>query len=264
MIWKIAFGALALYVAVCALMFFNQEAFLFHPTKPVGPPSAHGLKGFEEVRFGAGDGVTLTGWLHEAPKRDKAVIFFYGNADSLAPYAGFFQKFADAGYSALGVNYRGYGGSEGVPSEDGFYKDADAALDFMKARGVVAENVTLIGRSMGTGVVVDLASRNKVRAVALISPYTSIVNRAAELYWFLPVRLLSKYLFASIDKIDEVEAPVLIVHGDHDTLIPLLHAETLYAAAKEPKRMEVFAGADHFYMDLDRIADLVIKSGEGR
>lgn len=263
MILKIAVGALILYVAACALMYFSQERFLFHPTRPVGPPSAHGLADFKEVRIPTADGLSLTGWLHEAPSPDKAVIYFYGNADSLAPYAGFFQKFAEAGYSVLGVNYRGYGGSEGVPSEKGFYTDADAALAFMTRRTPV-EGVTLIGRSIGTGVAIDLAAREKVASLALISPYTSVLDRASELYWFLPVRLLSKYVFGSLDKIRDVSAPVLIVHGDRDTLIPLLHAETLYAAAKEPKRMEVFAGADHIFMDLDRIARLVIESGEGR
>lgn len=258
MLLKIGLGAFALYLAACALMYFNQERFLFHPTPPVGPPAAHGLQDFREVRFRASDGVELTGWLHEAPSPDRAVIFLYGNADRLAPYAGFFRRFADAGYSVLGVNYRGYGGSEGTPSEAGFYKDADAALALIRRRTPV-EGVTLIGRSMGTGVVIDLASREKVRSVVLISPYTSVVERASELYWFLPVRLLSKYAFASIDKIALVSAPVLIVHGDQDTLIPLAHGERLFEAAKQPKRMEVFAGGDHFLMDLDRIATLVIE-----
>lgn len=263
MLLKVVLGVVAMYVVACTLMFFNQEQFLFHPTKPTGPPAAHGLDSFQAVTFKTSDGVTLTGWLHEAQGRNKAIVLFYGNADSLAPYAGFFKRFASAGYSVLGVNYRGYGGSNGAPSETGFYRDANAALALMAQR-VPVEKITLIGNSIGTGVAVDLASRNAVAAVVLISPFTSVVDRAAEIFWYLPVRMLSKYAFASIAKIGEVSASILIVHGDNDTLIPLQHGTKLYAAARQPKRMEIFEGADHFTMDLDRIAGLVIEAGAER
>jgi fermentation-respiration switch protein FrsA (DUF1100 family) len=255
---KIAFGVVGAYAAFCVAMFLAQKAFLFHPTPETGPPAAYGLTEFRRVEFVAEDGVPLVGWLHETASREKAILFFYGNADALPPYAGFFRSFAKAGYSVLGVNYRGYGGSGGEPSETGFYADADAGFRFL-ARHLPAERITVVGRSIGTGVAVDLAARNPVRSLVLISPFTSVVDAASEVFWYLPVSLLLRHRFSSIDSIRRVKAPILIVHGDADTIIPVLHARLLHEAAAEPKRIEVFEGADHIAMDLDRIFRLTVE-----
>lgn len=245
------------YAALCALMFVVQDRFMFHPRGEIGPPAAFGLDDFQRVAIRTEDGVDLVGWLHEAPTREKAVLFFYGNADALPPYAGFFRTFAEAGYSVLGVNYRGYGGSSGAPSEQGFYQDADAALAFL-GRRVPSEGVVVIGRSIGSGVAVDLAARNRVRAVALISPFTSVTDVAAKVFWYLPVRPLLRHRFDSLADISSVTAPVLILHGDRDTLIPLAQGARLHEAANAPKRLEVLEGADHIDMDIDRIARSII------
>lgn len=257
MIAKIACTVLGLYVALCLAMFFAQKSFLFHPTPETPAPSAFGLDGFERVALKTSDGVSLVAWLHEAPHADKALIYFYGNADALPPYASFFRRFAAAGYSVLGVNYRGYGGSEGAPSEAGLYLDGEAALRFMAER-VPVGRVTVMGRSIGSGVAVKLAAEHPVGSVALISPYTSITNIAAGAFWYLPTRLLLTHRFESIDRIGKVRAPLLIVHGAKDTLIPPSEGHALLAAANEPKRIEILAEADHIAMDLDRIAEQTI------
>ena len=254
---KCLIGGVAVYAALCVGMFLAQERFLFHPRGEMGPPSAFGLDDFRRVRFEASDGVELVGWLHEAPKPEKAVLFFYGNADVLPPYAGFFRAFAKAGYSVLGVNYRGYGGSAGTPSEAGFYRDGDAALAFLTQR-VPVEGVTVIGRSIGTGVAVDLAARNRLRSLVLISPFTSLTDVASEISWYLPVRALLKHRFDSMADIASVSAPVLILHGDRDTLIPPDHGRRLVEAATGRKRLEILEGADHMDIDLDRVFRSVV------
>lgn len=260
---KIAVGGVAVYVLFCLGMFLAQTAFLFHPSPERGSPAQFGLDDFQRVALRTDDGVGLVGWFHDDPNHDKAVIFFYGNADSLPPYAAFFRSFAAAGYSVLGVNYRGYGGSAGDPSETGFYSDADAALKFMN-RHVPTEKITVIGRSIGTGVAVDLGAKHKLASLVLISPYTSVVNLASEAFWYLPVGYLLKHRFSSIDSIGDVNSPLLIVHGDADRVIPVLHAKLLHEAANDPKQIEIFEGSNHIFMDLERIFDLVIAFNERR
>jgi fermentation-respiration switch protein FrsA (DUF1100 family) len=250
---KIAVGALAAYAALCLALAALQGSLLFHPWSPPGSPADHGLPDFREVTFSAADGVVLTGWLHENPARDKAAIYFYGNADSLAGSSTLLRNLADGGFSVLGVNYRGYGGSAGAPSEEGLYRDADAALAFL-GQFVPRERVVVIGRSLGSGVAVDLASRTPVKAVVLISPYTSIPDAGADVYWFLPVRLLARYAFASLDKIGRIGAPLLVIHGERDAIIPVEHGVALHRAAREPKRLSIFAGQGHNSLDLRRIA----------
>lgn len=244
-------------------MYLTQERFLFHPRAEMGPPAAFGLDDFRRVTIETSDKVELVGWFHEAPGAEKAILYFYGNADALPPYAGFFKAFADAGYSVLGVNYRGYGGSTGTPSETGFYKDADAALGLLAER-MATERVTVIGRSIGSGVAVDLASRNRLRSLVLISPFSSLTDVAAGVMWLLPVRLLLTHRFDSMSKIAKVRAPVLIIHGDRDTLIPPEQARRLHAAANEPKRLEILEGADHIDMDLGRIFRSIVAFESGR
>ena len=244
-------------------MWLAQDRFLFHPRAEMGPPAAFGLDEFRRVTFRTSDGVELVGWLHQAATSDKAILFFYGNADALPPYAGFFRTFAEAGYSVLGVNYRGYGGSTGAPSEQGFYRDAAAALAFLGQR-VPSENVLAIGRSIGSGVVVDLAARERLRAIALISPFASVTEVAADAFWYLPVRVLMPDRFDSLTDIRKVTAPSLILHGDRDTLIPIAQGRRLHDSANGPKRFEVLEGADHIEMDLGRIARSIIAFDSGR
>ena len=256
LIVKLAIGALALYGATCLAMYLTQKSFLFHPTPVTGPPAAFGLRGFEQVSIRAEDGATLVGWLHDSPAREKALVYFYGNADSLPPYAPFFDRLATAGYSVLAVNYRGYGGSTGDPSEAGFYRDGEAAIRFLSER-VPVERITVMGRSIGSGVAVDVAARRPVAGLVLISPFTSIPNVASKLMWWLPVKLLMNQRFPSIDKIGRVRAPVLIIHGDADTLIPPEEGRRLFDAANEPKRLEILRGVDHIAIDFGRVFDLM-------
>ncbi|WP_020177926.1 alpha/beta fold hydrolase [Methylopila sp. M107] len=253
---KIAIGAAALYGLVCLAMFMAQKSFLFHPTPVTGSPDVYGLGGFQRVTITTEDGAALVGWFHDNPSREKALVYFYGNADALPPYAGFFDRLARSGYSVLAVNYRGYGGSTGAPSEQGFYRDGDAALRFLAGR-VSAEKITVMGRSIGSGVAVDLAARNPVGLLVLISPFTSIPNVASKLFWWLPVNLLMTERFASNDKIKAVRAPVLVIHGDADTLIPPEEGRRLYEAANEPKRLEILPGVDHIDIDFGRVFELV-------
>ena len=145
----------------------------------------------------------------------------------------------------LFVSYRGYGGSSGTATEPGLITDGLTAYDWLRQRGVPANQIMLVGESLGSGVAVQLAARREVRAVALEAPFASAASVAAGVYWWLPVRLLMKDKFDSIDHIAKIRAPLLVIHGELDEITPLTEGQRLYAAASEPKEMLVIPGALH-------------------
>ena len=143
------------------------------------------------------------------------------------------------------MSYRGYGASTGTPTEPGLIEDALAAYDWLISRNIQPGQIALIGESLGSAVAVQLAARLKVRAVALEAPFTSAVNVAREVYWWLPVNLLMKDRFESITAIRTVTAPVLVVHGERDQIIKASHGKTLYEAANPPKKLSIIKGGSH-------------------
>ena len=160
-------------------------------------------------------------------------------------------------FEIVGLSYRGYGGSTGTPSEQGLIADARAAYAFAAER--YPGRIAVWGKSLGTGVAVALASEKPVTHVILDAPYTSTLDVAADLYWFLPVRFLMKDQFRSDLRIKQVTAPVLILHGDGDNIIPIKYGERLLAMVPGEKRIVRYAGGYH--MDLDRFgaADEALK-----
>ena len=142
------------------------------------------------------------------------------------------------------MSYRGYGGSSGRPTEAGLVADATAVYDFALAR-YPAERIVLWGESLGTGVAVALAAEKPVARIILESPFTSAVDIAAQLYWFVPVRWLMKDQFRSDLRVGKIAVPVLVLHGERDTVVPIALGERLYALIDAPKRFVRFPGAGH-------------------
>ena len=144
--------------------------------------------------------------------------------------------------------YRGYGGSTGTPTEDGLIRDAAAAYDFARAR-YPAKRIVLFGESLGTAVAVALAAGHEIGALILDAPFTSAADVGAAAYPFAPVRWLMKDKFRSDERIGRVSAPLLVLHGEADRIVPIRFAEQLFALAREPKRMVRFPQGGH--VDLD-------------
>jgi fermentation-respiration switch protein FrsA (DUF1100 family) len=194
------------------------------------------------------DGEKIIVW-HVPPHGDQpVVIYFHGNGGALADRVPRFAKIADAGVGLVALSYRGYGGSTGKPTEAGLLNDARAAYAFAAAR--YPGRMALWGESLGTGVAIALAAEKPVTRMILESPYTSTLDLAAANYWFLPVRLLMKDQFRSDQRIGSVKAPVLILHGEVDGIIPIQYGERLYAMIPGEKRFVRFPGGGH--NDLDR------------
>lgn len=235
----------AVYLAIVALMFMVQRSLQYFPDPTRVAPQTAGLFGVEEVRLAAPDGTELIGWYTPAREGLATILFFHGNAGSLASRAGRFAAYQQQGFGVLFASYRGYGGSGGKPTQAGIIADSFLFLDWLEGRGVEPSRIAVIGESLGSAVAVRLAARREVGAVILEAPFSSAADIAAAHYWWLPVRALMRDPFDSMKAIGSVSAPVTIIHGDRDTIVPLRYGQRLFEAASEPKEMVVIADAGH-------------------
>ncbi len=238
---------------------------MYMPSRNLEHPEKYGLS-LQEVGFSTRDNVKIAAWFSPAQDAKETIIYFHGNLGNLGTFARHekFRAFMDKGFGVLAVSYRGYGKSEGSPGEAGFYHDARASLDWLIARGLPQGKMVLFGESLGTGVAVQMAIEyENIRALVLEAPYTSVLARAKEIHWWLPVKHLLKDTFDSIGKIAGVKAPVLILHGELDRTIPVAHGRKLLAAANEPKKGVFFPHVHHIDfapVDLAREVEVFLAS----
>jgi fermentation-respiration switch protein FrsA (DUF1100 family) len=254
--WIVILAVLG-YGGVLALMYVFQRALMYFPDANRTSPVQAGLPQAEEVTFQSDDGETLIAW-HAAPRGDKpVVIYFQGNAGGLDLRAERFTWLTADGTGLLALCYRGYGGSTGKPSEDGLIRDARAVYSFAIAR-YPAKRIVLFGESLGTAVAVALAAERDIAALILDAPFTSAADVGASAYPFAPVRWLIKDTFRSDQRIAQESAPLLVLHGERDSIVPIKFAERLFALAREPKRMHRFPQGGHVNLD-DHGAAQVVK-----
>jgi fermentation-respiration switch protein FrsA (DUF1100 family) len=232
------------YCGLVALMYFAQRAIMYFPDTARRPPGSVGLPQAEEVTLHTSDGERIIVW-HVAPRAEKpVVIYFQGNGGGLNLRAYRFNRLVADGTGLIAVCYRGYGGSTGSPTEAGLIADAIAAYDFAVAR-YPADRIVLWGESLGTGVAVALAAERPVARLLLESPFTSAADVGAAVYPIIPVRWLMKDQFRSDQRIAKVKVPILILHGEHDRVVPIALGERLYGMINAPKRFVRLAHADH-------------------
>jgi fermentation-respiration switch protein FrsA (DUF1100 family) len=255
------------YGAVLVLVFVFQSRLVFFPgmgREVTLSPQSYGLK-YETAELRTADGETLQAWWVPADGARGVVLFFHGNAGNISHRLDYLLMFNRLRYSTLIVDYRGYGNSTGSPSEEGTYRDAEAAWDYVRhARLARPQDVVIAGESLGCAVGTWLAAkvslipdpspegrredrapeapaggREKVgmgpRAVLLFSPFTSVNDLGAQVYWFLPVRLLSRIGYDNLENLKRIRGPVFIAHSRDDEIVPFSHGRKLYEAAGEPK-----------------------------
>jgi len=253
-------GTLAVaYIAVVVLAFAFQDWLLFQPSsRIVATPDRAGMD-YETVHLDTEDGESLHGWW--IPARGGAasaratLLFFHGNAGNISGRLESVQQFHHLGLNVLIFDYRGYGQSSGSPSEDGLYRDADAAWRYVtETRGVEPSEIVLFGRSMGGGPATWLAQHTDPRAVILESVFTSVPDIAAHHYSFLPVRYLTRMQFDNVSRVGDLGAPLLVIHSRDDRIVPFDHGRQLYDAAAEPKQfLEIRGGHnDGFLVSSER------------
>lgn len=227
-----------IYLAVVAGLWLNQRALIYSPDAvPYVPPSHYTmLAGVREIALRTADGLDLTAWYAPAPAARPTVVLFPGKSASLRGQRYRITYFKEAGMGVLLLAYRGYSGNAGEPDEPGLYADARAALDWLNAEGIDDASIVLYGASLGSGVATRMAAERNVAGVVLEAPYNSIADVAAERFPGVPVRWLLRDRFDSLARIGTLDEPVLVMHGDSDTVIPQELGRELFAAAAGPKQ----------------------------
>ena len=230
------------YIALIAVLYFKQRSFIYFPDKR--KPENH--YGAEIVNVTTQDGLALQSWYFAVSDPDKPVILhFHGNGGNIANRLFDVKPYVENGYGVLLAEYRGYGGNAGEPSEQGFYNDGHAYLEWLKDKNIKEEDIILYGESIGSGTATQLATEIKAKGLILEAPFSSLVDVASRIYFFAPVKWLLKDRYMNIDKIDKIDMPLLILHGRQDQTIPFEFAQTLFDKAKEPKQFIEFESGNH-------------------
>lgn len=246
-IFSLLLSALKIGIPLCCFIliavWFFQDKLIFFPH----PPNPSAEKHFSDARYSIEiNGQKLTGWLirNKATRKSPFIIYYGGNAEDISDNLWEISNFPDSSF--LFMNYRGYGNSTGKPSETAFIEDAVSVIDHVTGTlAIPPESILLIGRSLGSGVAVQVASKRSVKGVILITPFDSILNIARSQYPFLPVKYLLKHPFDSESVAHNINIPVLMLAAGDDEIIPFLNTNKLYTAWNGPKKLITIDSATH-------------------
>ncbi|MEM6638057.1 MAG: alpha/beta fold hydrolase [Pseudomonadota bacterium] len=238
-------GCALLYFAAVAGMYVFQRELQYFPSNNNPDPSSLGLSIVTVEYLATRDGESLVVWHAPASEGQPTMLFFQGNGGEIADRANRLRAYTEAGFGVAFLSWRGYGGSTGVPSETGLLIDAHTAYDWLIARNTPPEKIVVVGESLGTGVAVQIAAEREIKALILGAPYSAAVDIAAKRYPWLPVRLLMKDQFRSIDHIPAITAPILILHGTEDRVIPFASGQRLYDATTAATIFATLEGKGH-------------------
>ena len=235
----------AIYGVICVIAYVSSRSFMYFPDSTRVAPSNVGLDGVNEVELEAGDAIALVAW-YAAAERDKpTILYFHGNGANATERASRIATMRNDGFGVLYLNNRGYGGSEGSPTEQHNVADAVAAYDYLSGLGVPEQKIVAYGESLGSGQAVRLASERPVAAIVLESPLTSTIDVARSTYFWLPLQWLITDTYHNEANIRSVTLPVLVLHGERDETIPLSMGRRVYQAANQPKEIVVFPLGTH-------------------
>ena len=243
---KIFIGvAIILGLVLLAVIFKAQRSLLYHPSHFYVPlTEAHANRAFHEVAVGTQDGIALKAWYAPATTGPFTIVFFHGNADSLYTASHNADPFISAGYGFLVSEYRGYSGLPGTPTENGLYADGRASLRYLIAQGVRENRIIVFGHSLGTGVAIEMANEFHVAGVMLAAPYLSMPKLARVHFPFFPSFLVLDR-FENEQKVKNMHAPLLIVNGFDDNIIPPEQGRKLFSLANEPREFHSLPDRGH-------------------
>lgn len=241
-VWRsIGLIVVALIAVGILLLYLNANSLIYHPHREEVAPNFADTRA---VRIATEDGESIVAWYRAPQPGQPMFLFFDGNGGRPQIWEGRWRRITESGAGFLAVYYRGYSGSTGRPSERGLHLDARAGYDWLIAQGYQPHDIIIHGFSLGSGVATHLAREVSARALILEAPFTGVDDVAAT--HFSPLaRVLIRDSFRSRDWIGDVRMPVLIVHGDRDTVVPYAQGQSLYALANEPKQFVTIPGSDH-------------------
>lgn len=225
----IALSVVVLVAASTTLLYFGQR-FLFYPApqeRLVAPPA-----GFQFVETTTSDGLKLRAAFRPASNGKPTLLYFHGNGDSIAGADVATRMLTDAGYGALLVEYRGYGGNPGSPSEQEFYRDGEAAIAWLNAQDISPEDTVFVGNSIGSGPATEMALRHKPAGLVLISGFASLPFVVSDLYPFTPAMMLVRDHYSNETKVGRIKIPILLLHGDADSLVRPANSHRMKKAAQ--------------------------------
>ncbi len=238
-------------------LMWNEPRMLYHPNRDIEQtPDQLGLK-YEDITLTTSDGVRINGWFLPGEVSTKAgahdnvlpsptnltALFFHGNAGNISHRLEKIGIFRDLGVDTFIIDYRGYGGSEGRPSEEGTYRDAQAAYEYLtQQRKPKSRSIIVYGESLGSAIAADLASKVEVRGLVLEEGFTSTADVGQRMFPFLPVRWLVRNKYDTLSKLPSIHVPLLILHSRDDEVFNIDHAQRLLAAANEPKQFVELRG----------------------
>lgn len=230
--------AAIIYLFLLLYKFLAQSNEVFHPRKKITLTPFDIRLYFEEVSFKSSDGINLSGWFVPVRNSRGAMLVFHGKGENISNGLRLIDYIRrKIGLTVFIIDYRGYGKSEGRPTERGTYLDARAAWEYLTGpRKIKPQNIIIFGRSLGGPIAAWLAREVKPGALILDSTFTSVKNLAAQIYPYMPVRKFLRFNYPTIEYLKEITIPVLIIHSSEDDYIPYSHAVRLYNAAKEPKQ----------------------------
>ncbi len=225
------------YAGVCLLVACFQGYLIYFPDRKIAAtPQDVGLS-FDEVTLHTSDGVELSAWYLPCPEAKATVLFCHGNAGNIGDRLHSIHVLHHYGYAVLIFDYRGFGQSEGHPTETGTYRDAEAAWQYLvEDRAVPPQRLVIFGRSLGGAVAIDLALRHTPAALVVESTFTSLADVGGMHYPLLPVKYLIRYRYDSAGKVGSINCPKLFLHGQDDRLIPIALGRQLFEAAAAPKQ----------------------------
>ena len=240
---------LFLYIFVIIFLFFYQRKLLYHPSEN-NYLDETSLNHNIEKKFIQSEN-KLVSWYFEKNSDYKTILFFHGNAGKLDNRVYKLNELSKLDLNYLIIAYRGFSGNEGKPTEEGLYNDSMAAKRWLNSNNIDDSNIILYGESLGTAVAVDLGSKFPFAGIILESPFTSMVELSKIYYPYLPVNLLLKDRYDSINKISKITFPKLVMHGDKDNIVPFSMGKRIFESFSEPKFSYFKSGDDHM-MDFDQ------------
>jgi len=247
-----------IYFFILVSTYIFQRSLLYHPTENNYSGDTLTVL-IEEVKIKTQDNIELLSWYHKKNLNDyKTILFLHGNAGSLENRIHKINHFKDMNVNFLIIAWRGFSGNKGQPTEKGLYEDGKSAVEWLKTKGIMEENIIIYGESLGTGVAVEIAQNKNFAGIILESPFTSMVDAGKTKYPYLPVRLLLKDKYESDTKIKNIKSSILIMHGKVDKIVPFSMGKKMYELANHPK-YSFFSDYDDHMMEFNENMLKVLK-----
>ncbi|KTC78860.1 Alpha/beta hydrolase family protein [Legionella cherrii] len=234
---------LFIFILIFVLSFSLQRYFIYFPSSEQPDRNAFEAEDMQLIEIPVADGLTLNSWYKPSVDKKPTILYFHGNAGHIGYRMYLVRQFLSEGFGVLLLEYRGYGGNPGKPTESGLYQDGRAAMKFLQHQGIETENIVLYGESLGTGVATQMATEFPVCALVLQSPYTSFTALARFHYPWLFMPLRDKY--DSLSRIQKIHTPVLMLHGKLDQIVPYEQGVVLFNHANQPKKWIEFSDKGH-------------------